>query len=219
MLKLVTDESRTLLRQPESGMGYQFVEAVTKDGQIKHGVVYNAELLSLDAEHNIDRLLMKQRTAAGMLNSAPSAAGQFRSIKVVGTRLVAESTRSAAKAGGAADAPRGRTNAGDAFYRFSAFENDHRVTPEGRLLPGSYATTKADGDKVKTGKEAVERYALPNDEPASYRFSIAPERGTAIQSGIVQPANGHKGGGVEVIFRDGTQDHTVALPPDHLPDE
>jgi hypothetical protein len=200
-------------------MGYPLVEAVTKDGQTKRGIVHHSELLSLDELRNFDRLMMKQRSPAELLNSAPSTAGQYRSIKVAGARMVAESSRHAVTSGGASDAPRGKTNDGDAFYRFSAFEKDRRVTAEGRLLPGSYATTKADGDKVKTGKEAVERYALPNDEPASYRFSIAPERGTAIQSGIVQPANGHKGGGVEVIFRDGTQDHTVALPPDHLPDE
>jgi hypothetical protein len=200
-------------------MGYQFVEAVTMDGRVKRGTVYNAELLSLDELRNADRLWMQHKSVAEVLNSARSAAGEFRSINVVGIRAVAQFSRGAAKSGGASDAPRGKTNAGDAFYRFSAFENDRRVTASGALLPGTYATTKADGDQVKTGKEAVERYALPNDEPASYRFSIKPEGGTTIQSGTVQPAYGHAGGGVEVIFSDGTQDHTVTLPPDHLPDE
>ena len=111
------------------------------------------------------------------------------------------------------------TKEGDVFYRFSAFENDRRVTPEKRLLPGTYATTKEDGDKVKTGKEAVERYALPNPGPASYRFTIKPKKDTKLKGGIVQPANGHHGGGVEVIFTEGTQKDTVTVPPTELHDE
>ena len=42
-----------------------------------------------------------------------------------------------------------------------------------------------DGDTVKTGKEAVERYALPNPEPASYRFTIKPQKDTPLTKGVV----------------------------------
>jgi len=42
-------------------------------------------------------------------------------------------------------------------------------------LPGSYATTEADAKNVKTGKEAVARYALPNPDPASYVYTIKPK--------------------------------------------
>ena len=112
-----------------------------------------------------------------------------------------------------------RTKDDEKFYRFSAFKNDRRVTPDNGLLPDSYATTEADGDLVKTGTEAVERYALPNDAPASYRFTINPLKDTAIKKGIVQPANNHQGGGVEVIFTEGTTKDTVTQPPAKLPDE
>lgn len=74
-----------------------------------------------------------------------------------------------------------RTKDDEKFYRCSAFKNDRRVTPDNGLLPDSYATTEADGDLVKTGTEAVERYALPNDDPASYRFTINPLKDTAIR--------------------------------------
>jgi hypothetical protein len=40
---------------------------------------------------------------------------------------------------------------------------------------------------------------------------------TVIQSGIVEPAYGQPGGGVEVIFTDGTQPKTVTG-PDKIPD-
>lgn len=111
-----------------------------------------------------------------------------------------------------------RTKDGEKFYRFSAFRNDHRVTATNGLLPGSYATTEADGSLVTTGAEAVERYALPNDDPASYRFTIKPLKDTTIKKGIVEPANNHHGGGVEVIFTEGTTKDTVTQPPAKLPD-
>ena len=65
----------------------------------------------------------------------------------------------------------------------------------------------------------MERYALPNSDPASYQFTIEPKKGTQLKRGIVQPANGHQGGGVEVIFTEGTQKETVAKPPRKLPDK
>jgi hypothetical protein len=92
------------------------------------------------------------------------------------------------------------------------------VQPDGSLSPGSYATTEEDAKNVKTGKEAVARYALPNPEPASYKFTICPDRDTVIQYGIVQPAYGQPGGGVEVLFKEGTQPRTVTG-PEKIPDE
>jgi hypothetical protein len=127
--------------------------------------------------------------------------------------------RKAKATGGASDADAEKTKDGERFYRFSAFANDRRVTPTNGLLPDSYATTEADGNLVKTGSDAVERYALPNDDPASYRFSIKPLKDTEIKKGIVQPANNHKGGGVEVIFTQGTTKETVTQPPAKLPDK
>ncbi len=114
---------------------------------------------------------------------------------------------------------RHRTKDDERFYRFSAFRNDRRITATNGLLPGSYGTTEADGDQVKTGAEAVERYALPSADPASYRFVIKPLKDTAIKKGIVQPANNHEGGGVEVIFSEGTTKDTVTQPPAKLPDK
>jgi hypothetical protein len=76
-------------------------------------------------------------------------------------------------------------------------------------LPGTYATTAEDGDKVNTGEQAVQRYALPNPTPACYEFVIRPLAKTVIKQGIVQPANSQPGGGVEVIFANGSHDKTV----------
>ena len=102
--------------------------------------------------------------------------------------------------------------------RFTAYKTDRRITPKRGLAPGTYATTAEDAKNVNTGTEAVERYALPNPQPAIYRNKIEPLKDTVYRKGTVQPAYGHKGGGVEVIFDNGTGDNTAdcvltVLPP------
>lgn len=220
MYRLTQEHTRSLIRQRESGMGYQVVDAATTDNKIKRGIVYNAELLALDENRNSDRLIMLRTSASEALQTAKSAADTITSLKVVpDPRTTVLSMRSARASTGAKEAENEKTKGGEKFYRFSAFQNDHRVTADRGLVPDTYATTEEDGNTVKTGKEAVERYALPNDDPASHRFSIKPLKDTSIKQGIVQPANGHQGGGVEVIFTNGTTKDTVTKPPTKVPDE
>jgi hypothetical protein len=219
MFRLSQEETRSLVQQPESGMGYQVVDAITTDFKTKRGIVFNAELLALDEDRQADRLVMLRKFASEALRTASSTAGKFRSLSVVKDHRTTVLSMRGVKASGASEAAKEKTKEGDGFYRFSAFANDRRVTADSSLLPGTYATTEQDGNRIKTGKEAVERYALPNDDPASYRFTVKPEKDTTTQTGIVQPANGHQGGGVEVIFTDGTQKDTVTLPPAKLPDD
>jgi hypothetical protein len=45
MLRLNESQTRALLTQPETGMGYQEVEVTHKDNKAEKGIVYNAELL------------------------------------------------------------------------------------------------------------------------------------------------------------------------------
>jgi hypothetical protein len=104
------------------------------------------------------------------------------------------------------------------FKRFSAYPNDRRVASDGSLLSGTYATTEQDAKNVKTGKDAVARYALPDPAPASNVITVRPNKDTDIQRGIVEPAFGQPGGGVEVIFTNGTQPKTVTGPI-KIPDE
>ena len=190
MYQLSFNETHSLLRKAESGMGYQVVDAQTMDYRTRRGVVFNAELLTFDEdEHSDSERLKLSKSYTEALRSAKNTAGQFRSLVVVPdsrTTVLSKRNTSRPSTGEqkAMEVERALQDAsvtkeGDVFYRFSAFENDRRVTPEKRLLPGTYATTKEDGDKVKTGKEAVERYALPNPGPASYRFTIKPKKDKA----------------------------------------
>jgi hypothetical protein len=220
MLRLNELQTRALLAQPETGMGYQEVEVTHKDNKTEKGIVYNAELLF---EGNETQTVLKLSSYPSVLRTARAAGDEIKSIRVLRayeTRrfLSAPSVRKSS-AGPAKDAPVEKTKADEVFKRFFAYANDRRVTEDKSVLPGTYATTEADAKNVKTGKEAVARYALPNPDPASYVYTIKPKKDTDIQRGTVEPANGQPGGGVEVIFTSGTTSNTVTLPPDKISDE
>ena len=95
--------------------------------------------------------------------------------------------------------------------RFSAFYNDRRVDLINRLVyPGTYATTCKDASYCMNNHiDPRERYSLPNPMPVEYYFRILPNVGTPVQMGMVQPAFGHSGGGVEALFSTGTSPGTV----------
>ena len=213
-------------------MGYQFVEVVTsvghwegsdfvvddmslaKGGQWRRGIALNAELLIL---HDELQKGLPGGSYKQLLTSAMKSEGAVQKIRVTGflleqqavAQLHEDAVPYSGKAKRAADAPREKTLAAEVFKRFTAFENDRRITVDGGLMPGTYATTEADAKNVKTGLEAVARYALPNPKPAVYDFTVKPLKETPIQRGIVEPEFGQPGKGVEVLFCDGTAPKTV----------
>ncbi len=222
MLKLNLTLQCLLLNQHESGMGYQIVEAVTADHKTKRGIAYNAELLLFEGEPRA-QLRADYRS---LLAEAKISTDEIRSLRVMTS---AASTASAyvlhetfaryeRKIRPAKDAQPEKTREKEVFKRFTAYENDQRITSDGKLLPGTYATTEEDAKKAPTGKIAVARYALPNPKPASNVWTIEPRKDTLIQYGIVEPANEQPGGGVEVIFTKGTDPGTVTG-REKIPDE
>lgn len=102
---------------------------------------------------------------------------------------------------------------GEIFKRFSAYANDRRITAKMGVLAGTFATTKEDADaNIRTGTDAVSRYALENKQPASNVFTITPPGGTQLKRGTAQPAYGEVGGGAEVIFVNASPDGIVTGP-------
>lgn len=193
-------------------MGYQIVEVSLSAGR-KKGIVYNSELLILNDEPKFGLT----DSFESLVRSAHSSdAEQVRAIRVLPqARMVAENM---SRASGvyrsnkpAVEGDPKRTGPGSSFVRFTAYVNDRRISANLGLLPGTYATTARDAEYVTSGRSAVERYALPDPKPAIYRYAISPLAGTVFREGIVQPANGHAGGGVEVLFDDGTTANTVTL--------
>jgi hypothetical protein len=196
-------------------MGYQTVEVEIPSGT-RRGTVYNADLLVWEEAPSAHLATSVYERLAGTARDVE--ARMIRSIRVVPREPDVSSSSTmrrlvlAASSRPATDGEARGTAPGDVFMRFTAYSNDRRITPEKGLLPGTYATTEEDSRAVATGEQAVERYALPNPAPAVYRFRIDPTAGTQHQAGIVQPAYGHAGGGVEVLFTVGTARGTVSGP-------
>lgn len=215
--KLSSEQIRELVNQPETGMGYQYVEASMSNFSTIPGVVLNSEVFI--PEEKIEKIMGSRfLTYSAILNEAERP-GYIRKIKVIGRgRLHLGETKYFAKSAGvpASQATLSSTDKDQIFKRFSPYKNDRRIGENGSLLPGAYATTEDDAKNIKTGTDAMNRYALPSDEPAIYVFTIQPPEKTPVRVGTVEPANGKPGGGVEVLFENGSPQKTVTG-PDAIP--
>lgn len=221
MIRLNAAQIDGLLSQVESGMGYQTVEVKVASG-MRRATVYNADLLLWEEE---PQTYLAEGTYQRMVKAADSIeARTIESIRVVRPlrqireQAAMEKFATTLLGKPATEGEQKKTKEREVFMRFTAYINDRRITAEKGLLPGTYATTEADSKNVKTGADAVEQYALPDPKPAKYRYRIDPLKDTVYREGIVQPAHGHKGGGVEVIFDNGTDKNTVSGPA-VLPDK
>ena len=225
-----------LSKQPEYAMGYQKVTATLDDGSTAKGIVFNSQVFVKETE---DSSIVVREEWSEVLKEAGKSKRSIKSVQLIarppetvrgvrrivsgtGTRtLLGESVESIrkAEAGPAKDAVETPTIAGEVFKRFSAYADDRRVTEKKGLTNGTFATTREDADAfVQTGTDAVKRYALENKKPASNVFTITPPEETSLKRGIVAPAYGEPGGGVEVIFVNGSPDGTVTG-PETIPDK
>lgn len=210
-------QQRSLLNQPETGMGYQLVELTTFAFRKVVGMAYNAEIV-LERDEPEPKAFLRALALGAHLKSYGQEVRDVKLLSLSSSEFRAFLLRepravyAAATPGPAKDAPVVATKAGEVFKRFSAYTNDHRIEADGSLKSGTYATTEADARLVRTGKEAVARYALPNPDPAVNAFIIRPVAATAIQYGVVQPAYAQPGGGVEVLFTHATAACTVTGP-------
>lgn len=202
-------------------MGYQTVEVVLRGAKSRHGTAFNAEYL-LYSDEPVERLeriaepsrrlLMLERNELGLGDQIVQLTVIPREATML-SRVQESSEPQTSSSSGASEAPEEKLEGDEEFKRFCAFANDRRVTATGALLPGTYATTAADARHVKTGRDAVKRYALPNPTPAVNVFTINPPvTMTILKRGVVQPAYGQPGGGVEVIFVKGSPSQTVTGP-------
>lgn len=80
--KLSTEQIRELISQPETGMGYQYVEASMSDFSILKGVVLNSEIFI--PEEKIEKIMGRRfLTYSAVLNEAERP-GSSRKINVIG---------------------------------------------------------------------------------------------------------------------------------------
>jgi hypothetical protein len=216
-----SDQSK-FLSLPESGMGYQVIEAKLYRKTDKNKfVVYNSELIvDLDSQFLEFKRRIITEGYTTILNRVEKIIIETSTISLVPhsqiteRRFLGESKKkdkgrhSGGK--GAIDNPNEVADGKEIVVRLSAYGKDNRIDlANKKLKPGAYATTNDDYNVcVRTSDDPIDRYALPNDETIKWSFYIQPGKNDSIQRGIVQPAFGHDGGGIEVYFKYGTSANT-----------
>lgn len=225
IFKTYFSDTLKLLSLPETGMGYQLIEGkILSEDKIRQYVVYNCELaVNLDEDFPIYRRKIIEKGFSTVLNESNSLLINTESIKIITGRPLFEvkslsnykqsKNKRHSGSNGAKENPKESSDGNETFVRVSAYENDKRIDfKRKRLIEGSYTTTLIDYyDCITTDDDPVDRYALPNDEPIRWAFYIKPTIQDVLQRGIVQPAFGHEGGGIEVFFEKGTSDYTFFL--------
>jgi hypothetical protein len=226
-----------LTKLPETGMGFQLVEAVIW-GNVTPLLVLNSEravdLSQVELVPGDDPAVIL-RNGLRVIEVLKSdvvqtvfAAPQPHSFRLLQTRIGPLSAAGAplASVGVRTAMPSSLVKhltlpADRVFYRYSAFNPDRRVDPvTGNFLAGTYAAPESEVAFVPTGFLAVGRFALPNILPASYRYEITAPARIAVDFGTVAPAYGQAGGGVEAYFANAVTNAKV--PPNPvtiLPDE
>jgi hypothetical protein len=201
-----------LLNQPETGMGYQIVEANKAGNYTREKfLVLNSELvIEMNGfEDYMTRLVINE----GIFSiKARAEAITLNSITVLNEKQYRNkaSEPKSENEKGAIDNPVENASGAEIFVRLSAFDDDKRVDKINKcLLPGSFTTTQNDYILCKyTDDDPVERYALPSSDKIKFAFYIKPEKLDTLQRGRVQPANGKRGGGQEAYFNKGTMPGT-----------
>jgi len=222
---------------PETGMGFQLVEAVIR-GTPTPLFVFNSDrvvdLSEIGLQPGDDPAVILQNglrivealkgDVVTTMFSAP-APHSFRllnarvgllpaaALPVAGARLSVALPSSLVK--------HDKLRVNRVFHRFSAFNPDRRVDPlTGSFLAGTYATPESEVPFVPTGFVAVGRFALPNTLPASFHYEIEAPAGTSVDFGTVAPAFGQAGGGVEAYFANAIPNARIPpVPVTKLPDE
>lgn len=213
--KLSRSQEIDLLNQPETGMGYQVVEA------IKAGSYTLEKFLVLNSEVVIEMNGFEDGHIRKVINegifSIKSGASliSLNSIIVLNEKQFRNQAKEPKSENekGALDNPVELADGNEMFVRLSAFDDDKRVDKINKCLrPGSFTTTFRDYETCRgLNDDPVERYALPNNDEIKFAFYIQPVLKDTLQRGRVQPANGKKGGGKEVYFAKGTAIGTFKL--------
>lgn len=211
--KLKTTQIQDLLRLPESGMGYQLIEAETGFyGTRNKFLVLNSQMIIDDTPQILNEVksVFKSGYRTMLFSASEVELKNIRLVENLSNYRVKAFSLSASKQTGAIHQPVKYADGVEKFTRLSAYEDDYRVdTVNKKLVPGSFSTTYEDYQYCKNNKiNPVERYALPNDEEIKWAFHIRPLKTDSLQRGIVEPANNQNGGGIEAYFEKGTSNNT-----------
>jgi hypothetical protein len=218
--KARTDNIAQLLNLPETGMGYQLIEAkIIGERFSKKFVAYNSELI---VDNDTSFIQFKSQIINEGFEQSTSKANliQLSDIKlskvggvipqIFNEALFVKFSR--AKSGKSAEESAILYGTGtDKYVRLSAYLKDRRIdVTNAKLLPGAYATTLNDYQACKQSNDnPIDRYALPNDEPIKWAFYIQPSKTDPYKFGIALRNFGKEGGGIEALFINGTSNKTL----------
>lgn len=210
--KLSAAQENDLLHQPETGMGYQIVEASKAGSYAREKfLVLNSEVVIEMNRYESDNV--RKVINEGILSIKASASYiTLNAISVLNEKqfrsIVNESKSENER--GAIENPVEAAKGEEIFVRLSAFDDDKRIDKINKCLrDGSYTTTIDDYLKCKaTNDDPIERYALPSNYKIKFAFHIQPKKIDTLQRGTVQKANGKRGGGKEAYFDKGTSNGT-----------
>ena len=210
--KLNSYQVQELLKLHETGMGYQFIEAEIGYSQKNKYLVLNSELLIDDTPnilHEVQNVL-RNGYRAMLFSSSEVELKNIRLVEILSNYNIRSFSVSAHAKTGAIHQKKEVTTGSEIFTRVSAYPNDFRVdTVNNKLIPGSFSTTLIDYNNCKRNQlNPIDRYALPNDELIAWAYHIIPLKVDLLQRGIVEPANNHNGGGIEIYFEQGTSNKT-----------
>ncbi|NCC98718.1 MAG: hypothetical protein EOL95_03305 [Bacteroidia bacterium] len=212
--------TQSLLLLPETGMGYQIIDAKRQGGfSTERFVVYNSELIvELDNDFNTIKRQILLESYTKMFSQSDFISLEspilVKQSAVRNVRTFSESSMNTkgrhSGTTGAIDNPPRYASGSEMFVRLSAYSYDKRIDfVKMRLRSGSYTTTEADYLTCKRYlDDPVDRYALPNDETIKWAFYIRPKSNDQYRPGVVLLANDHNGGGIEALFDNGTSDRT-----------
>jgi hypothetical protein len=206
LYKLTSSQENELLHQPETGMGYQIIEA-NKQGNYareKYLVLYSEIVIEMNAStsDNVRKVINE-----GIFTCKASASIiALNAIAVLHEKQFRNIVNESESKNGAIENPIVVADGHEVFIRLSAFDNDRRVDKVNMCLrAGTFTTTMEDYLMCKnTSDDPVERYALPNNDKIQFAFLIQPIKTDTLQRGLVQAANEKRGGGKEVYFAKGT---------------
>ncbi len=194
--RLSSSQEKELLRLPESGMGYQIVDAK------REGTDITAKFIVLNAEIAVEMneaapLYVKEIATAGFGNIIEKAMPfRWKIINVLqqDSELKPVSIANVAKP----EFPDG----GEIFVRRSLYQNDKRIdTMNNCLRAGSYTTTLPDSMKHRSSSDdPLIQLAMDHGVRGQWGFHIRPKRTDPLQRGKKDPQTGAK----EVFFQNGT---------------
>ncbi|MCX6232968.1 MAG: hypothetical protein NTZ33_15670 [Bacteroidetes bacterium] len=212
--------SKSLLVLPESGMGYQIIDAKRYDkSTTDRFIVYNSELIvEYDNYFNNYKRQIMLEGYTKMFNSSNILNLEFpvlinrsslSSIRIFSESNMNTKGRSNDKRGAIENNPV-YVKSSENFVRLSAYQDDKRIDYiRKRIIDGTFTTTNEDYLNCKMyNDDPIDRYALPNEESIKWVFYINPKSIDRYRPGVVQAANNHNGGGIEALFDNGTSDNT-----------